>query len=105
MLPLLRHGKILFDLTGDWKDRLPEIDTETGYVIEQGVSRQARQLGLKAADYGRYRHDKRFSIPEGRPILNTPLSHDEVYSNPELLALMAHFIASGQFPNGINTGQ
>lgn len=97
-LPLLSHGKILIDLAEDWKDRLPPIAAETGYVIEHGLSRLGQQLGLTSDDYWRYRHDPGFSIAENSPVLNSPLSHDEVYHNDNLLAQMTQFIASGQFP-------
>ncbi|MCQ8117993.1 hypothetical protein [Methylomonas rosea] len=96
-LPLLKFGKILLDLAGDRKDRLPELRTDCGYVLESGVSAQAAELGLTADDFARCREDSRFAIPSDMPILTTPLSHDQVYSDDTLLAQMLAFIESGSF--------
>lgn len=96
-LPLLKFGKILLDLADDRKDRLPEVATDFGYVIEQGLSAQAKALGLTPDDFARCCHDSHFAIASDRPILTTPLSHDQVYSDDTLLAQMLAFIESGSF--------
>lgn len=97
-LPLLKFGKVLLDLAGDGKDRWPEPAADFGYVIEGGISAQAAQLGLVAADFERCRSDPRFALAAGRPTLTTPLSHDQVYSDDTLLGHMLQFIESGRFP-------
>lgn len=97
-LPLFKFGKVLLDLAGDRKDRWPEPAADFGYVIEGGVSAQAAQLGLVAADFERCRSDPRFALAAGRPTLVTPLSHDQVYSDDTLLGHMLQFIESGRFP-------
>ncbi len=97
-LPALKFGKVLFDLAGDRLNRLPELNADVGYVIEHGLSAQAEQLGLRAADFECCRNDRRFTVVPGRPTLETPLSHDRVYSDDGLLAQMLAFIVSGSFP-------
>ena len=98
LLAMLMHGKILFDLAADWKEELPGVDADDGFVIEQGLSVLAGRLGLDQKEFETYRHSDRFLIPENRPILPIPLSHDEVYSNDILLGEVAAFIESGRFP-------
>lgn len=94
---MLVHGRMLFDLAADWINELPEIQAETGLVIEQGISALGLELGLKQADFEFYRNSPSFSNPATREILAYPLSHDQVYSDDGLLKNIAAFIESGRF--------
>lgn len=96
------HGKMLFDLAADWKDDLPRIEADDGYVIEQGVSSLAARLGLQARPFSPNPTSETLPIPSTSPVLLTPLSHDAIYSNDRLLAQIAGFLKTGRFDDALN---
>ncbi|MBS3955174.1 MAG: hypothetical protein KGZ88_19655 [Methylomicrobium sp.] len=101
---LIRYGKMLLDLTSQLKMEPAIAAAETGVVIERGLSASALQMGLKKSDFERYRHRSDFVMPPALETLTTPLSHDEVYTNDELLETLNRFIQSGHFKVNPNVG-
>ena len=94
---MLIHGKMLSDLASDWVKDLPQIRAESGLVIERGLSALGREFGLNPADFETYQKTVPISTSNMLDVLSTPLSHDDVYSDDELLKQMAFFIESGRF--------
>lgn len=96
----LSHGKMLFDLAGSDKNQLPLIDAEDGVILETGVSQFAAWLGIQRSDFDHYLHSEDFYLPPTQEMTTTALSHDDVYTSDELLAVMAGFLKSGRFQDG-----
>ena len=102
----LAHGRMLFDLSSDWKDHLPYPVTtsQQGLVLEHGVSQLAQKLGLNTADFARFRTAAGFQLPAAGKIWEAGESHDDVYTAQPLLERMTRFFMNGTFlapnPNG-----
>jgi len=96
---LLRAGKMVVDLAGSSKERLPLPDTgnDQGLVLERGVSRLASSLGLRPEDFADLRAAGEFDISGSTQVLLASESHDEVYTSEALLGSVARFLASGSF--------
>lgn len=88
---------MLFDLSGSNKDKLPLIDAEDGIILETGISQFAAWLGIRRSDFDHYLHSEDFCLPPAHATTTTALSHDDVYTSDELLAVMAGFLKSGSF--------
>jgi len=95
------NGKMLFDLASRDKDRLPVIHAEDGVILEQGVSKMAAQLGIRAEQFDAYRHREAFCLPPSKAVFCTELSHDQVYTTDTLLARIAVFLESGSFADAM----
>lgn len=96
---VLGGGRMLFDLSSGWKDDLPYPvpSGAQGLVIERGVSRLARKLGLDADDFDGLRHSPGFRIPAANETWEAAESHDDAYTSAALLARIARFLATGTF--------
>lgn len=103
---LLAHGRMLFDLSSDWKDHLPYPVTtgRQGLVLEHGASQLALKLGLNPADFGRFRTAAGFQLPPAGEIWEAVESHDDVYTAQPLLERMARFFMNGTFSAHHPTG-
>ncbi|MBN1269680.1 MAG: hypothetical protein JXB04_08840 [Kiritimatiellae bacterium] len=99
ILTQLKAGKMVVDLAGKAKDRLPFPDTgrEQGLVLERGVSRLAATLGLRAEDFDGLRAAGEFKLPVSREVILADVSHDEVYSSEPLLGKVVTFLEKGSF--------
>lgn len=99
LLTTLRLGRMVVDLASPAKNRLPPLGTGQGLglVLEQGVSRLAAALGLRAEDYAALEAAGDFALPGGSAVLLAGESHDDVYTSVTLLDRIAHFLESGSF--------
>jgi len=99
LLTLIKAGKMVVDLAGGAKDRLPLPRTaqDQGLVLERGVSQLASSLGLRPEDFEGLKAAGEFNLPGGRGVLLAEESHDEVYTSELLLDRVACFLARGSF--------
>jgi hypothetical protein len=96
---LLAKGRMMFDLSSAWKDRLPFATTGElqGLVLERGLSEMAAKLGVKGSDFEGIRNSGQFVVPAADETLIVPESHDEVYTSESLLAHVVSFVKTGKF--------
>ena len=99
MLVWLAAGRLALDLAATDSSRLPELHClgEQAVVLERGVSRLARRLGLAAGDFEALRAAGDFLPPGGAAMWLAEESHDEVYTSAPLLQRIAGVLADGSF--------
>lgn len=68
-----------------------------GLVIETGVSRLARSLGVDAESVAVGSWDSNRLLPDAEDVIRVPESHDDVYTSPSLLGATQHFFVHGRF--------
>ena len=94
-------GKATLDLADGWAGRLPPglHAAHEALIVEEGRSRMARWLGIRASDIPRSAWSGETLLPSAEAELHVPQSHDDVYTADCVLAAALEFIQRGQFPN------
>jgi hypothetical protein len=94
-------GKTALDLADGWPDRLPlrRHARHEALIVEEGRSRMARWLGIRAFDIPAESWSDMELLPGAEAVLHVPQSHDDVYTADTVLAAALEFIRHGQFPD------
>ena len=92
-------GRMMADLSTTWISRLPfpRAGGEKGLIVETGVSRLARSLGLERSRLPDSAWAAGTLLPGADDVLEVAASHDEIYDDDEVLAGVLTFIANGRF--------
>lgn len=94
-------GKSALDLAAGWPARFPE-RRHAGHealILEEGRSRMARWLGIRASDIPPESWQGTKLLPGAEAVLLIPQSHDDVYTDDTVLAAALEFIRHGRFPD------
>jgi hypothetical protein len=99
LLTALVAGRMVVDLAGPAAARVPPLQTpeDQGIVLERGLSRLARRLGLAAADFDALRSRGDWAPAGCREVWLAAESHDEAYTSPAMLDRVLAFLAHGTF--------
>jgi len=97
------QGQMILDLTKQYIESLnfPYSTEEQGLIIEKEVSILAKALGLSVNSVPEICWEPERLLPKANDVIDLPLSHDEVYSSPELLSLALAFFQKGRFKEPI----
>lgn len=95
----LLGGRMMADLSTTWISQLPfpRAGGEKGLIVETGVSRLARSLGLERSRLPASAWAVETLLPGADDVLEVAASHDEIYDDEEVLAGVRTFIANGRF--------
>ena len=93
-------GKTALDLADGWPGRQPlrRQARHEALILEQGRSRMARWLGIRADDIPPAAWLATDLLPTAEAVLPVPQSHDDVYTADNILAAALEFIRQGDFP-------
>lgn len=93
-------GKAALDLAELWPDKLPPCPhaQHEALIVEEGRSRMARWLGIRAADIPPQSWAVDHLLPAAEAVLHVPQSHDDVYTTDAILDAALGFIHDGNFP-------
>lgn len=95
----LVKGSLMLDIaSNDTRDLpFPDSSGEQGLVIETGISKLAKKLGVSAENITTdYSHNRQY-LPDADDVLRAPENHDEVYTSTLLLQQIIHFLQNGKF--------
>jgi hypothetical protein len=99
LLLWILQGQLMLDIAAANMDE-PEYPLPAsghGLVIETGVSRLARSLGISAESVDAGTWDSNRLLPDAKDVIRVPESHDDVYTSPSLLGATQYFFAHGRF--------
>jgi len=93
------RGRLLLDVAAADLERLtyPSTIDGQGLIIETGVSRLARALGVSAGRVPTEYWEPDKLLPGADDVIRVPESHDDVYTSESLLGNTLHFFAHGRF--------
>jgi hypothetical protein len=93
------RGRLLLDVAAADLERLayPSTLYGQGLVIETGVSRLARSLGVSAERVPTESWEPDGLLPGADDVIRVPESHDDVYTSESLLRNALHFFTHGRF--------
>lgn len=94
-------GRTALDLADGWPAALPwqRHAAHEALIVEEGRTRMARWLGIRAADIPPQSWSDAELLPGAEAALHVPQSHDDVYTADAVLAAALGFIRHGRFPD------
>ena len=94
------RGRLLLDVAAADLEQLayPSTLHRQGLIIETGVSRLARSLGVSADRVPKESWEPDRLLPGADDVIRVPESHDDVYTSESLLGNALHFFTHGRFP-------
>ena len=94
-------GRTALDLANGWPGELPRHRhaLHEALIVEEGRSRMARWLGIHASDIQPASWSGTELLPGAEAVLHVPQSHDDVYTDDNILAAALAFIRHGRFPD------
>jgi hypothetical protein len=95
----LLKGQMMIDITKDEAAALPYPKSRRGQglVVEGGVSRFARWMGVSQLRPSEVAGSPGRLLPNAVDVVHVAQSHDEIYTSDEVLALILGFFSSGHF--------
>lgn len=96
----LLAGRTALDLAAGWPAGLPwpRHALHEGLIVEEGRTRMARWLGIRAADLPPQAWSDTVLLPAAEAALHVPQSHDDVYTDDAVLDAALAFVRHGEFP-------